>query len=175
MRHDAGTRSTLFGELHEREILGVEQAGIEGELSQRTSDGGDGETYVALHLATSHLGIDDVVVHRVKAQQFGGHRAVEGERRAIAGCRAKRIAIGHLIGCLQEEHIVCQTLGIGSKPQAEARRHSDLQMGIAWHQHILVLIALLDEFVEEDLHLVGNILEFVTGKELEVYKHLVVA
>ena len=175
VRHNAGACRTLLGKLHEREVLRVEQAGVEGHLGDGASDGGDGETYVALHLATTHLGIDDVVVHRVEAQQFGGHRTVQGERRAVASCRAKRIAIGHLIGGLQEEHVVCQTLGIGTKPQAEARRHSYLQMGIARHQHIFVLIALLDEFVEEDFYFIGDILEFVTGKELEVYEHLIVA
>ena len=48
-------------------------------------------------------------------------------------------------------------------------------MGVAGHQDVLVLVALLDEFVEEDLHLVGNLLEFMAGKEFEVYKYLIIA
>ena len=173
--HDAGARRTLLGEFHEREVLRVEQAGVEGHLGDGASDGGDGEAHVALHLATTHLGIDHVVVHRVEAQQFGGHRAIEWERRAVASRRAERITVGHLIGGLQEKHVIRQTLGIGPKPQSETRRHGYLQVCIARHQHVFILVALLDEFVEEDFHLVGDILEFVTGKEFEVYEHLIVA
>ena len=47
-------------------------------------------------------------------------------------------------------------------------------MGISWHQHVLVLIALLDELIEENLHLVGYLFQFVTGEELQIYQHLIV-
>ena len=47
-------------------------------------------------------------------------------------------------------------------------------MGIARHQHILILIALLDEFVEKDLHLIGDFLQLMTGEEFEVDEHLVI-
>ena len=47
-------------------------------------------------------------------------------------------------------------------------------MGIAWHEYILILIALLDQFVEEDLHAVGNLLQFMTCEEFQIHQYLIV-
>ena len=77
--HDRRACGTLFRQLHKREVLRVEQTGIKSHFGDGTCDGGDGEAYVALHLASPHLGIDHIVVHRVEAQQFRCHRAVQGE------------------------------------------------------------------------------------------------
>ena len=87
MGHDARTCGTLLGQLHEREVLRVEHTGVESHLGDGTSDGGDGETNVALHLASTHLGIHHIVVHRIEAQQFCRHRSVQGERGTIACSR----------------------------------------------------------------------------------------
>ena len=120
MRHDARTCGTLLGQLNEREVLRVEQAGIERHLSDSSCNSSDGKTYVTLHLSASHLGIYHIIIHRVEAQQIGGHRTVQGERTAIASSTTQGIAVGHLIGSLQEQHIIGQTLGISTKPQAKA-------------------------------------------------------
>ena len=173
--HDARTGGTLLGEFYEGEVLGVEQTGIEGQFCQGAGDGGDGEAHVTLHLAAPHLSIYHIVVHRVETQELGGHRAVEGEGRAIAGSGAQRVAVGHLIGGLQEQHVVGEALGIGPEPESEAGGHGDLKVGIAWHEHILILVALLDQLVEEDLYAVGNFLQLMTGEELQVNQHLIVA
>ena len=79
MRHDARACGTLLGEFHEVEVLAVEHTCVERHLGHRARHCGEGEGHVALHLASAHLGIDHVVVHRVKTQQPRGHRAVQGE------------------------------------------------------------------------------------------------
>ena len=48
-------------------------------------------------------------------------------------------------------------------------------MGVARHQHVLILVALLNQLVEENLHGVHNLLQLMTGEEFEVYENLVVA
>ena len=117
--HDAGAGGALVGQLDEAEVLAIEQAGVKCQLGESAGDGGQGEGYIALHLAAAHLGVDDVVVHRVEAQQAGGHRTVEGEGRAIAGGRTEGVAVAHAEGGLQEHHVVHKALGIGAEPQAE--------------------------------------------------------
>ena len=72
-------------------------------------------------------------------------------------------------------HVVGQRLGIGTKPQAEAAGHGHLQMGIARHQRVLVLLAERLQAVEEQLHLVGQLTHLVAIEQLQVYQHLVVA
>ena len=47
-------------------------------------------------------------------------------------------------------------------------------MCIAWHQHVFVLFALLDEFVEQHFYAISYLHQFVTGKQLQVYQHLIV-
>lgn len=173
--HDAGAGGTLVGQLDEAEVLAVEQAGVEGQLGEGAGNGGQGEGDVALHLAAAHLGVDDVIVHGVEAQQAGGHRAVEGEGRAVAGGGAEGIAVAHAEGGLQEHHVVHEALGIGAEPQAEGRGHGNLQMGVAGHEDALVAFALADEHVEELLDGLGDVLDLLAGEELEIEQHLVVA
>ena len=48
-------------------------------------------------------------------------------------------------------------------------------MGVAWHKDILILIALLNQFVEEALHLLRNLHQLMAGKEFQINKHLIVA
>ena len=48
-------------------------------------------------------------------------------------------------------------------------------MGVSWHEHVLVLVALLYELVEENLHLLGDILQLVACEQLQIDEHLVVA
>ena len=48
-------------------------------------------------------------------------------------------------------------------------------MGVARHQHLLILLALLDEFVEKHLHALCHLHQLMTGEKFQVYKHLVVA
>ena len=175
MGHNRRTCRTFLRKLHKREVLGIEETGIEGQLCQCAGDGSNGETDVTLHLAATHLGIDHVIIHRVETQQTGRHRAIQGEGRTIACCRTKWIAISHLIGCLQEEHIISKALCISTKPQAETGGHGYLEMGVAWHEDILILIALLNQFVEEALHLLRNLHQLMAGKEFQINKHLIVA
>ena len=48
-------------------------------------------------------------------------------------------------------------------------------MGIARHQHVAILVALLHQLVEEAVGKLHHVHQLVAGEELEVYQHLVVA
>ena len=48
-------------------------------------------------------------------------------------------------------------------------------MRIARHEHVLVLVALLYEFIEQHLHGIGYLHQLVTRKQLQVHQHLVIA
>ena len=48
-------------------------------------------------------------------------------------------------------------------------------MRIARHQHVFILLALLDKFVEQHLHAVSHLHQFVAGKQFEVNQYLIVA
>ena len=48
-------------------------------------------------------------------------------------------------------------------------------MGIARHQHLAIVVALLYQFVEEHLYGLGHLGQFLTGEQLQVDKHLIVA
>ena len=161
--------------MDEAEVLTVEETRIESQLSQCPRYRSQGEGHVALSLAPTHLCVHHIVVHRVEAQEVGGQLTVEREAAAIAGGRAQGVAVGHPVGGLHEEHVVGQTLGISSEPQSERRGHGHLQMGVARHEHVLELLALGDELVEEILDERGRGVETVTDEELQVEQHLVVA
>lgn len=97
-----------------------------------------------------------------------------GNELPVAGGRAKRITVCHLVSGLQKEHVVGQRLGISTEPQSETRRHGNLHVGISRHEHILILVALLYKLVEEYLHMLGNVLQLMACEELQVNEHLVV-
>ena len=48
-------------------------------------------------------------------------------------------------------------------------------MGIAWQEHVLVLLALFDKDVKQTLDCTNDTAQTVTGKKLEVYKNLIIA
>ena len=62
-----------------------------------------------------------------------------------------------------------------SEPQTERRRHGHLQVGIARHEHVLILLALLLQFCEEVVDGLGHEFQLMAGKQLQVHQHLVVA
>ena len=160
--HDRGTGGAFLWQFHKGKVLTVEHAGVECQLSHGASHRSKCKCHIALHLATSHLSVNHIIVHRVETKQSGCHLAVQGERRAITCCRAKRVAVGHAIGSKQgyshamncaigskqEEHVVGKRLSMRAKPQAEGTRHGYLQMCVARHKHVLVLLALLLQFAE---------------------------
>ena len=156
-------------------MLRVEQAGVEGQFGQCSGDGSEREGHVALHFASSHLCVDHVVVHGVEAQQVGCQLSVERKAGAIASCRSERVAVGHTPCGLEEEHVVAQTLGVRTEPESEAGRHGHLQVCVSGHEHVLVLFALGEQFVEEQQHAVGHLAQFVAREELQVHQHLIVA
>ena len=174
MRHDAGAGGAIVGQLDKAKVLTAEHAGIKRQFGNGAGNAGQREGYVALHLAASHLGIDHIVVECIEAQQAGGEGTVEGERGAVSGCRAQRIAVAHLEGCLQEEHVVHQALGIGAEPETEGGGHGYLQMGVARHQHVLVTIALRYQHVKQLFDGLGHFLDLCARKEFQVEQHLVV-
>ena len=47
-------------------------------------------------------------------------------------------------------------------------------MRIAGHQHVFILVALLYQLVKENLDGIHHFLEFMTGEQFQVDKHLVV-
>ena len=76
---------------------------------------------------------------------------------------------------MQEEHVIHQALGVGTKPEAKRRRHGNLQVGVARHEHTFVALALLNQCLEELLHSLGDGLNLGPGEELQVNEDLVVA
>ncbi len=82
--------------------------------------------------------IHDIVIKIVKAQQLGGHFTVQGERRSIAGSRAKRVFIDDPVSGLQCDDIVDEAFGVGAKPQSEGRRHGELQVGVSRQKFLFV-------------------------------------
>ena len=79
MWHDARTCGALLRQFHKLEVLRIEQAGIKSHLRHRTSQTCYGECHITLHLASAHLCIHHVVVHRVEAQEICRHLTVERE------------------------------------------------------------------------------------------------
>ena len=53
-------------QLDEVEVLAVEHTGIKGHLGHRACHRGQGKGHIAFHLATPHLRVDHIVVHRVE-------------------------------------------------------------------------------------------------------------
>ncbi len=173
--HDAGARGALVGELHEGEVLTVEQAGVKGQLAQRARHAGQREGHVALHLSASHLCIHHVVVHGVEAQKPCGHLAVKRETASVACRRAQGVAVGHAVGGLQEHHVIHQALGVSPKPQPETAGHGHLQVCVSRHEHLPVPLALCLQFGEEGAHVLGHQFQLAACEELQVHQHLVVA
>ena len=129
----------------------------------------------AAALPAAHLRGHDVVVQRLEAQQAGGHRAVEGERRPVPCGGTQGVLVGDVPGRGDEAHVVDQRLGVGPEPQSERRGHGDLQMGVPGHQYVAVAFAELLQAVEECLRVVGDLAQLVAQEELEVDEYLVVA
>ena len=48
-------------------------------------------------------------------------------------------------------------------------------MGVAWHEHVLILVALGNEFIKERLYLCGDVHQLTASEELQINQHLVVA
>ncbi len=136
---------------------------------------GNGGRCGAFALAAAHLRRHDVVVQRFEFQQAGGHRAVERERRAVPGGRTQRVLVGDVPCRGYQPHVVDERLGIGPEPKPERRGHGDLQVGVSRHQHRLVTFAEFLQPVEDDLHGVGRLPQFVAQEQFEVHQHLVVA
>src|SRR5690606_21874873 len=74
--HNARTCRKVIGEAYKSEILIHKEAGIHREPCQRAGDVGKCRRHNLLHLSSSHLRIDYVVVKCVKAQQLRGHGTV---------------------------------------------------------------------------------------------------
>ena len=123
----------------------------------------------------AHLRRHDVVVQRLEAQQTGGHRAVERERRTVPGGRSQRVLVGDVPRCGHQTHVVHERLRIRPEPQPERRGHGDLEVGVARHQHLLVFFALFLQTVEDYFHRVGDLPQFVAQEQFEVHQYLVVA
>ena len=162
--HNAGSCCTVIRQLHETKILGIKETGIKSQFGYRSGNTCQSKGYIAFHLSASHLSIHHIIVHGVKTQQFRRHRTVQGKRRTIACRRSQGIPIGHLKGCLQEQHIIYQTLCISTEPKSETGRHSHLQMRISRHQYVLITVALCQQFIKQHLYLFSYLLQLGTGK-----------
>ena len=175
MRHDARPRSTFVRQLDEPEILGVEQAGVKRHLGHCPSYARQGECHGPFVLSAPHLGIDDVVVHRIEAQESRGHLAVERERRPVARRRAERVAVGGTVGRFKQHEIVGQALGVSAEPEAETRRHGHLQVGISGHQDVAEALALSLQLANKGHDVFGHVANSVAGEEFEIKEDLIVA
>ena len=80
MRHDARSGGVSIGQFDESEVLGVEQASIESQLRQGGGDRCQSRCDDALGFSPSHLGVNDIVVHRIEPEQPGRKTPVERKR-----------------------------------------------------------------------------------------------
>ena len=85
MRHDARTGGQFGRVGDEIEILVQEHRIVHRKPGQRGGYRGHGLRHDPFGFPASHLGVYHVVTQRVEAEQLGGHRAVERERRAVTG------------------------------------------------------------------------------------------
>ncbi len=77
--------------------------------------------------------------------------------------------------CLQKQHIVHETLGIGTKPQTKRRRHCNLQVCIPRHQNVFILFALTDQDMKKLFYRFGNLFYLRTGKKFQVQQNLIIS
>ena len=175
VRHNARTRSHLVRQMYESEILARIEAAVERQAAERLCDGSVGGSNDAFRLSAAHLGIYDIVVEVVEAQQTRSQAAVQRGGRTVAGSRTERVAVHDLPGREKLGHISRQTLRVGPEPEAERRRHSHLEMGISRHQHIPVAFTSLLKQFEEALQLAHRPPDALPGKKLQVHQHLVIA
>ena len=74
-----------------------------------------------------------------------------------------------------EAHIIYERLGISAEPKAKGRGHGNLQVRVARHQDLLVLLGELLQAIEEGANLGGDLLQLLAQEELQIDQHLVVA
>ena len=175
MGHDARSRGEVVGQRHEAEIPAHEETYVHRKAAYGGGYGRDGAGRGAFALAAAHLRRHDVVVECFEAHQTGGHRAVERERRAVSGGRAERVLVGDMPCGGNEPHVIYERFGVGAEPESERRGHGDLEVGVTRHQHLLILFALLLQPVEDPLHGVGHLPQFVAQEQFEVHEDLIVA
>ena len=175
VRHDARTSGECVVELDEAEVLARIHASVEGKLCQCCCYATESLCHDAFALASSHLCIHYVIIHRVEAEQVGCHLAVERERRAITRRTSQRITIDNLISGIEHSEVIDQSLCVSTKPKAERRRHCHLEMRIAWHEHVLILLALLNEHVEKLDGETSDLLKLVAHIQFQIDQHLIVA
>lgn len=116
VRHNRRAGGELVGEFDEAEVLGIEHASVEGEFANRSGDRSDSIGNNTLGFTAAHLSVNDVVVHGFKAEEVGGHGAVERERGAVAGSRAERVSVGDFVGGAKNREVVDEAFGISTKP-----------------------------------------------------------
>ena len=119
VRHNARTRSHLVRQMYESEILARIEAAVERQAAERLCDGSVGGSDDAFRLSAAHLGIYDIVVEVVEAQQTRSQAAVQRGGRTVAGSRTERVAVHDLPGREKLGHISRQTFRVGPEPEAE--------------------------------------------------------
>ena len=173
--HDGRAGGEGIVQLDEAEVLAREHASIEGKFGNGAGNAAQSLRDDAFGLATSHLRIDDVVGHRVEAQQVSCHLATQRETRPVAGSRTKGVAVDYTIGALQHLQVIDEALSIGAEPQAKTGGHSHLQVGITRHKDVAIAFGLRLQHIEELSDGLDDCLDLVAHIELEVDEHLVVA
>ena len=172
--HNARSGGQFIGEAHETEVLAHKQTNVHRHLTQRRSQSRNGVSCRALGLTTAHLCRHNIIVQRLEAQQFGGHTAIQRERRAITRSRSERILICDFVCRSDHLHIIDQRLGISAKPQTKRRRHCHLQMGVTRHQHVSILVAQLLQALKQSFGMLSHHSQLVTHKEFQIDQHLIV-
>ena len=119
MRHDTGAGRELIRQFDEAKVLAIEHTCIESQFGKGCRNAGHGKSYGTFHFATSHLGVNDIIIERVEAEQICCHLASQRERRAISGRRAQRVAVANFISSLHHLQIIGQAFGIGAEPKSE--------------------------------------------------------
>ena len=77
VRHDAGAGRHVVRQMYESEILARIETAVRRKLANRLSHSSIGERYSTFGLATTHLGIYDIVVKVSESQEPGSHRPVQ--------------------------------------------------------------------------------------------------
>ena len=101
--------------------------------------------------------------------------AVQRGGGAVARGAAERILVGDVPGRLEHDQVVGEAFRIGAQPQAEGGGHGHLQVRIARQQHVLQLLGLLLQEVEQGRDLADGPLQAGAREQLDVHGYLVVA
>ena len=176
LRHDRRAGGERVGQLHERELLRVEEADIGGEAAEVLHQERDLEQQLRFRLAARQLHGGDRRVHLGEVERLAGSLAVERQAgRAVARGRTERVLVDAAAHGAQARGVVAQLGGEPARPQRDAARHRLLHVCVARQLDIALPVG---ERIERGGDGLGALRQFLGGiaqVEAQRGEHLVVA